>query len=232
MYPRSSRLAPRAGVCIALVAVAIVGLAPVYAEQIDLGHKSVQGRVDFRAADLPPATVEIDLNREIFGDLFGLGDAAVAGVLQSLTESNQSESSQVTELAAERLADARELIGLVKDVVTEVRVRVYEDLPDEEKDLARRTAASFDKQLQEGNWDKVLTVRERGESVRVALLRVEGAVSGVFISATDGDDLVLVNVVCDASPENVKKLTAAATKIGLENGLRDVLEKELRHLVH
>jgi hypothetical protein len=37
--------------------------------------------------------------------------------------------------------------------------------------------------------------------------------------------------VCDVSPENVKKLSAAATKIGLENGLLQVLEKEMGRLL-
>jgi hypothetical protein len=37
-----------------------------------------------------------------------------------------------------------------------------------------------------------------------------------------------VNVVCDLSPENVKSLTSAATKIGLDNGLLMKLEAKFR----
>ena len=35
----------------------------------------------------------------------------------------------------------------------------------------------------------------------------------------------------DVSPDNVKNLTAAATRIGLENGLQQVLEKEMQQLI-
>ena len=37
---------------------------------------------------------------------------------------------------------------------------------------------------------------------------------------------MFANAVCDVSPENVKKLTSAATKIGLENGLKQAIEDE------
>jgi hypothetical protein len=37
-------------------------------------------------------------------------------------------------------------------------------------------------------------------------------------------------VVCDVSPENAKKLTSAATKIGLENGLAQELEAKMQRM--
>jgi hypothetical protein len=40
----------------------------------------------------------------------------------------------------------------------------------------------------------------------------------------------LANLVCDVSPENIKKLTSAAAKIGLENGLQQVLETKMREM--
>jgi hypothetical protein len=66
--------------------------------------------------------------------------------------------------------------------------------------------------------------------VRVALLRKNGAVLGAFVVASDGHSLVLANVVGDVSPENVKKLTSAAAKIGLENGLQQVLDRKIHNL--
>jgi hypothetical protein len=50
--------------------------------------------------------------------------------------------------------------------------------------------------------------------------------------AGENNDLVLANVVCDISPENVKKLTATAAKIGLENGLQQILEVQMRQMKH
>ena len=226
----STRAASRMGVPIAFAVLLLFGLAPAVAQETDSRPPLAEGRIDFDAADLPPANVEIDLNHEVFGDLFGLGDAALAGVLESLGQANQSDSSRVTEIAESRLAAAREVLHLAKAVVREVRVRVYEDLPEGQEDAGQKIADSFEKQLQAGNWDRVLKVRENDESVRVAVMRGEGSVLGVFVTVVDGDELVLANVVCQASPENVKKLAAAATKIGLENGLRDILDRELRHL--
>ena len=48
--------------------------------------------------------------------------------------------------------------------------------------------------------------------------------------ATDGDNVVITNIVCDISPENVKKLTSTATKVGLEHGLAQVIEQKMKQL--
>ena len=229
MFARSSHFASRLGTSAAFSALVLIGLAPTYGQTTQTEVPVVEGRIDFDAAGLPPATVELELNREILGDMYGLCDAAVAGVLQSLVEANEADSSKTTKIAAERLAAARELLQLTKEVVHEVRVRAYDgNLGEEMK--STDVAAKFEKQLSEEKWDRILKVRDGGENVQVSVKRVKGSLLGVFIVANEGNDLALVNVVCDASPENVKKLTAQATKIGLENGLREVLEKELRHL--
>jgi hypothetical protein len=188
------------------------------------------GRIEFDDTSLPPATVEIDLQQSMFHDLFGLGDAAVAGVAETLLQSAGSDSgSEGLRLAAEQLQAARQILQLASDVVHEVRVRVYENLPSELGQPAT-LVAPYDGQLRAGNWDTVVQVRDGDDSVRVSLLRESGAVRGVFIVAADGSDLVLANVVCDASPENVKKLTSAAAKIGLENGLGKEIEAKMRRL--
>jgi hypothetical protein len=192
------------------------------------GPGDARGRIDFEAADLPAPSVEVDLNRGMFRDLFGIGDAAVAGVAESLLQSSdRTGGAETTRLAAEQLAAARQILQLASDVVREVRIRVYRDVSDES--LKPETlAAQFDNQLRAGKWDNVVRVRDNEESVRVSLLREEGAIHGIFIIAGhQGKELVLANVVCDLSPDNIKKVTAAATKIGLENGLAQVIEAKM-----
>ena len=192
------------------------------------GTDSARGRIDFEAADLPAPTVEIDLSQGMVRDLFGIGDAAVAGVAESLLQSaEKSDGAAATRLAAEQLAAARQIMQLAGEVVQEVRIRVYRGLPDDSM-KPESLAAQFDEQLRAGNWDNVVRVRESNQSVRVTLLRDEGAVHGIFIIAgNQGKEIVLANVVSDISPENVKKLTSAATKIGLENGLAQIIEAKM-----
>ena len=212
-------------VCTAIIAVALL-VAPAAAWAQATGGQS--GQIDFARANLPPATVEVDLGQEIFSDLFGLGDAAIEGIVQSLTQAGDTQSSEATQLAAGQLAAAREIVQLAKQVVREVHVRVYENMTDEKK-TAVELASRFDEQLSSGQWDNVVKVRDGSDSAHVSFLRVEGSVLGVFLVVADGKDVVLANVVCDISPENIKNLTAAATKIGLENGLREAIEHKLKH---
>ncbi|MCH8840809.1 MAG: DUF4252 domain-containing protein [Planctomycetes bacterium] len=227
MFKQNSPRVGRAASGAALAVVLLFGPATALAQAAD----GRSGHIDFASVDLPPATVEVDLSQEIFSDLFGLGDAAIAGIVESLTQSNDAQSSKATELAAGQLAAAREIIQLAKQLVREVHVRVYEKLSDEENN-ALELAARFEKQLTSGQWDSVIKIRDGNDSAHVSFQRVEGSILGVFVVVADGKDVVLANVVCDISPENVKKLTAAATKIGLENGLRDAIERKLRHHAH
>ena len=227
MFQQHSPRAGRAGGGAVLAVILLFGPAAALAQAAD----GQSGHIDFASADLPPATVEIDLSQEIFSDLFGLGDAAIEGIVQSLTQPSDAQSSEATELAAGQLAAAREIVQVAKEVVREVHVRVYEDTVDEKK-TAVDLASRFDEQLHSGQWDNVVKVRDGGDSAHVSLLRVEGAVLGVFVVVADGNDVVLANVVCDISPENIKNLTAAATKIGLENGLREEIERKLKHRGH
>jgi hypothetical protein len=188
------------------------------------------GRIDFEDADLPPATVEVDVSQGMLGDLFGLGEAAVAGMAETLAEAaGQSRGGEGTQLAAEQLAAARQIMEIAQGVVKEVRVRVYEDLP-EESTQPGELMRHYDSQLRAGDWENIVRVRDGDENVRVSLLRESGAIRGAFIVVLDGSDLVLANVVGDVSPENVKKLTSAAAKIGLDNGLEQVLEEKMREM--
>ena len=216
--------------CTVLAAAVLVSVAATHAQTAGTGDSGPAGRIDFDEANLPPATVEVDLNRSMFRDLFGLGDAAVAGLAETLLESAGVEGrSEGTRMAAEQLQAARQILQLASDLVREVRVRVYDGVP-EGTEHAANLASPFDSQLRTGNWDTIVRIRDGDDVVRVSLLRSDGALRGVFIVAADGKDLVLANVVCDASPEKVKKLTSSAAKIGLDNGLQQVIEAKMRHL--
>jgi hypothetical protein len=218
----------------AAIAVILFGLVRASHAQEGITTTAAEpaGRINFGDLDLPPATIEVDLSREMFNDLFGLGDAAVAGVAESLLKSaDGNKSAEGTRLAAEQLAAARQIMQLASEVVREVRVRVYENLPEGAVE-PDRLMSYFDDQLSGGNWENVVRVRDDNDQVRVSLLRSDGAIRGALVVVADGSDLVLANVVAEVSPENVKKLSSAAARIGLENGLQQVIEAKMRELPH
>jgi hypothetical protein len=218
--------ARHAGILGGIAAVVVyVGVLPIQGQETSPSANRTVGRIDFDQADLPPATVEVELDQAMFSDLFGLGDAAIAGVVESFQQSGGG--SEGTRLAAEQLTAAREIIQLASQVVREVQVRVYEGLPDQ-ADGSAVLASRVDKQLANGSWNTVAKVRDGDDIVRVSLLRHDDGIRGAFVVAGSGKDLVLANVVCELSPENVKKLTSAATKVGLENGLGQVIEAKMR----
>lgn len=210
-----------------LAALVMLGVATAGAQTAV--RAAPPGRIDFDSANLPPATVEVDITQGMFGDLSGIGDAAIAGVADALSNSAKAgEGGEDVQLAAKKLAAARELVQLASKVVEEARVRVYEGAGKESPDA--NVAKRFDAQLESGNWDKVVRVHDGDDHVQVALLRADGAIRGVFVIVADGDDLVLVNLVCDVSPERVKQLTSTATRIGLENGLGPMIEEHMREM--
>ncbi len=214
-----------------VLAATTFGLAAIAQSQATAaGESAPAGRLDFEAAKLPEANVEVDLSQEMFADLFGLGDAAIAGVAETLMKSPSSgENAKGTRLAAEQLETARQILQLAGNVVREVRVRVYESLP-EETAGPQNLFNAFDEQLRAGKWETLARVHNKKEMVRVSAIRAGGSVQGIFVVATDGNSVVVTNIVCDVSPENVKKLTSAATKVGLDNGLAQAIEMKMRHL--
>jgi hypothetical protein len=203
---------------------AAVGLmfytAAAQAKPAESGDAAI-GRINFDEASLPPANVELDLSQGMFENLFGIGDAAVAGVAETLMKSTKGEHAESMHMAAEQLAAVRQIIGLAGKVVKEVRIRAYEKNPE---DLSSR----FDKQLQGGEWEKVVVLRKGDENARVFIIYRNDAIRGAFVMAGGHGGQVLVNVVCDISPDNVKSLTSAATKIGLDNNLQQVIEMKFR----
>jgi len=204
---------------------AVVGLlyysTTAQAKSPESAASDIIGRIDFDQAKLPPANVELDLSQRMFSDLFGIGDAAVAGVAETLSKSSKGDHSEAMHMAADQLTAVRQIIGLGGKVVREVRIRAYEKMSE---DLSSR----FDKQLSDGEWEKVVVLRKGDENARVFIIHRNESIRGAFVMAGGHGGQVLVNVVCDISPENVKSLTSAATKIGLDNNLEQVLEMKFR----
>lgn len=215
----------------AMAALMICTAAMSYGHEEIAKEGDVRGRLDFEAADLPAANVEVDLNQSMFQDLFGIGDAAIAGVAESLpaTPEDGDQSAQ-GEMVAQQLGAVRQIIQLAGNVIREIHVRVYESLPEDVGSAAALTTG-FDQQLKSGGWETLAKARSDEEFVRVAAKRADGSIQGLFVVASDGDAVVLVNLVCDVSPENVKKLTSAATAIALKNGLADAIQMKFESTV-
>jgi uncharacterized protein DUF4252 len=204
------------------ICLSMIAHAPARAAE-----SSSPGRLNFEAANLPEAKVEVDLSQDMFHDLFGIGDAAIAGVAETLMKSSDgNDGARGTRMAAEQLEAARQIVQLAGNVIREVRVRVYEGLP-EAVDDAQKLIKPLEDQIKEGSWETLARVRDEENMVRVAAVRSEGSIKGIFVVASDGDNVVLANIVCDVSPDNVKKLTSAATKVGLENGLAAEIERKM-----
>ena len=201
--------------------VGLITLMAAPATFAQSGQERIPGRIDFAAADLPTAKVELPLTNGVFGDLFGLGDAALAGVTSALSDSdNHREASEAMMFAAKQVNEFRTAIPLAKEVIREVRVRVYEDGLDF-SDLTSR----FKDQLTDADWQPVARIQDNNTSVHISLLRRDGALRGVFVLMAEKDATVLANLVCDASPEKIEQLANVITKIGLDTGLRQELQQ-------
>src|SRR5262245_59288852 len=222
MFEHTFLAVRRAGTVAAMAGV-IFYSAAVQAKTSDSAESDIIGRINFNDADLPPANVELDLGDGMFRDLFGIGDAAVAGVAETLLKFNKGEHVEASKMAAEQLAAVRQIIELAGKVVKEVRVRAYEKNTDD-------LASHFDKQIRAGEWERTVVVRKGDENARVYVIRRNDSIRGIFVVAGGNGGQALVNVVCDISPENVKNLTSAATKIGLDNGLLQKLDMKFNKM--
>jgi hypothetical protein len=231
MSPISSLVARRAGTLGAFSAVLLyVGVAAAYAQETTSQSSATLGRIEFNHPGSAKKYVEVDLGPDMFGDLFGIGDAALAGVAQALGDSPQAkEGSEAIKMAAEKAAAAREFVDIAKHVIASVRVRAYDGLenPTEEKSSV---STYYDQQLQSGGWENLVRAQDGDKSVRVSAVRADGSIKGLFVIASERDKLVLVNVTCDISPENAKRLTTAAVTTGLQAGLDKQLEEAMKHV--
>ena len=89
-----------------------VGVASAHAQETTPPTSDNLGRIEFNHAGTAKKFVEVDLGPAMFGDLFGIGDAALAGVVDALSDSPQAkEGSQAIQMAAEKAAAAREFVA-------------------------------------------------------------------------------------------------------------------------
>jgi hypothetical protein len=215
----------------ALAWAAIVALAvSAGAQNTTLAADAPTGRVEFDYPGTAKATVEVDVNRDMFASFFNIGEGALTGAVDALRESTEGQpGSDAIREAAERATAAKELVGIAKDVINDVHLRIYEDM---QSDAAESSdiVAHYDKQLESGGWDNAVRVSEGAKRVRVSVARADDAIKGVFVVAQDGNDLVLVNVTCDISPENAERLANAAVKSGLKAGLGEALDKAMKKM--
>ena len=182
------------------------------------------GRVEFDFADAPPANVAVDLKDEMLLALTDIAKAAVEGVVEGLMESSENEAVQQS---AHHLHAVREILGLATEAIQEVRVRVYEDLADDDSQ-ASMVKYYHQKVAQGKGWQNVVRVRDGDEDVAVCIQQDQSAIRGVFVIVSDGNDLVLANVVGELTPDRVKNLTNQAVKVGMQFGLEHVIEDAMR----
>ena len=190
----------------------------------------VNGNVDFDFPDAPPAKFEFDVGQGMFQDLFGIGEAAVAGLVEGLAQATSANSDDgEAKATAEGLAAAQQVVQLIGRFVQGARVNGY-DLEGDKTD-AKKIEAYYNKKLHSQNWQTIFRLRDGDETYAVSTLRSEGAIKGLFIFSSDGDEVYLFNIVCDISPENVKQLTSAAARIGIKvNANQSMLEDGMHML--
>jgi hypothetical protein len=190
------------------------------------------GAVAFDSAG-PKPTVDLTLSPGMFRDLFGLGDAAVTGMIEALNRAQeQNGAAEELQFGADQLELVQQVIGEAQKFVRQVRVRVYKG--SRSADSAVDPSAilqQYASQLSGAGWEQVVSVQENNQQVQVSLYRSEGAVRGVFVAAhSNGGELALVNAVCELSPENVKRLTDLAVSAGLKFGLQEELRTGLEEM--
>ncbi len=205
----------------------LVGVAAAHAQETATRSSAKLGRIEFNHPSAAKKYVEINLSPDMFGDLFGIGDAALAGVVDALSQSPQAtEGSAAIQQAAAQAAATRELVAIAKNVIKSVRVRAYDGLENEVEEQAN-VRSHYDQQLQTGGWENAIQAQDGDKRVQVSAIRGDDSIKGLFIVASEGNNLVLVNVICDISPENAKLLTTSAVKAGLKAGLADKIEQAM-----
>ncbi len=190
---------------------------------------AVCGNVDFDFPDAPPASMELDVSQGMFHDLFGIGEAAVAGVVEGLAHSTAANADDdEAKATAEGLAAAQQVVQLIGKFVQGARFNGYELSSDKAED-AKKIDSYYTKKLRAQNWQTIFRMRDGDETYAVSALRSDGAIKGLFVFACDGDDVYLLNLVCDISPDNVKNLTTAAAQMGLKVSASQSLIEDSMH---
>ena len=178
-------------------------------------------------------TVEVDLPAGLWSDVIGLGDAAVAGVAEAISQARGADEAGQghAKLAADQLAGIRTIVSNVQGAIGAVRVRVYRDRDTVGENVdAGEISEYYTKKLAGSEWARIVHVRDGEKCASIFLMRRDGAIRGVFVVANEGKQLALVNVLCDLSPQRVKQITHEATRMGLELGGDDVLAEIVEEL--
>jgi hypothetical protein len=172
--------------------------------------------------------LEVDLSQDTFHSLFGISDAAIGGVAEALFKSRGGNEGKDKQLTAEQLDAVRKIIELGGKFVREVRVRAYESLPENTDDVDD-LLKPFEGQLKAGKWETVVRMRVDDDTLRVAVFQKDGSIRGLFVAATGGEGVAIVNIVCDISPDKVKPLTEAVTKIGMSPEFQPIVGWAISH---
>lgn len=193
------------------------------------GSPEVAGRVQFDFPHAPPATVEVDLGEGMLTDMSGIAQAAIEGVVEGLLESAQGQEGTL-QLSARHLNSIREVVQSMNGMVREIRVRVYENLPENTVALQKTMSTHYQQKVQNAGWDNLVRVNDGQSRVNVCALRRDGAIHGLYVMVSENDELILVNIVCNLSPSGVQQVTKFATQIGLRVGLEQALQEAIREL--
>ena len=205
-------------------------VSPLRAQNSGHGAAAVVGRVAFDFDDAPAAKVAVDLNQGMLSAISGMGKAAIQGVVEGLAESEQGHGSRAIQESSQHLDAINEVVQLTSSVLCEVRVRVYEGFSDQPSDIRESMIEHYESKLDDGNWDNVVRVQEGDDNIVVRAIRRDSAIHGVFVIVCEHDELVMVNVVCELSPEKIQQLTSQATKIGMKFGLEEVISRAMEEI--
>jgi len=215
---------------VTVLALVVSGAAAVSAQAIDVTTSNNPGRIEFDYDDGPEAVLEVDLGKGMLTDVSGLIEAALAGVVEGLLESEQGDQSQAVEQTAEYVKSVQEIIAIAGSAVSEVRVRGFDRLTEADEPARKALVAHYQKRIRNSDWDDLIRVKDHGATAIVSVLREKGAVRGLFVMGSEGNNLILVNVVCDLSPEKVRTVTKQLAQLGMKFGLKQELEKAMQEI--
>jgi hypothetical protein len=231
---RQIRIVPGTLVLVAVLAVALLATSgeaqvPAQSTSASVSDHSKPGRVAFDFPGAPPATVEVDLSQGMLSDITGIGQAAIGGVIEGILSSG-GQSSDAVQQSAEHLQAINQIVGSLSGVVHEVRIRIYDDLPADADGARTAMVAHYQQKMAGTDWDSVVRVREGDSNVSVCALRSDGAIRGIFAVVSEDNELIMVNVVCELTPEKIKEATSQATRIGMKLGLEKAIQEAMREL--
>ena len=213
-----------------LLLVGTLSALTAAAETTPAGSSSQIGRVEFDFPGAPTANVQLDIGQGMIADFAGIGQAAMLGVIEALLESPEGRNSPPIQQSAEHLQAAQQIVGTLSGLVHEVRLRVYQGDSAEVSAGSKEMTEYYLQQLKGSSWDNILRVRDGNEQVIVCAMRSDGAIRGLFVIASSGQEQVVVNVVCELTPQRVRQVTHQATSLGLKFGLTELIREAMQEL--